>query len=96
MYNFLSTQIITYNSLETAQIYLELNLTNLVILYLIEHSMSNVRDKIGGRPFEVKKSGTDFIISFYPMTTNAKNPDAVLFRLTLTSADLKKLVKMCS
>ncbi|MDI1496291.1 MAG: hypothetical protein K8823_1599 [Cenarchaeum symbiont of Oopsacas minuta] len=55
-----------------------------------------MRDKIGGRPFEVKKFGDKYIISFYPMTTNAKNPDAVLFRLTLTSIELKKLTKMCS
>ncbi len=55
-----------------------------------------MRNTIGGRPFDVKKSGTHFIISFYPMTNNAKNPDAVLFRLTITKDDLKKLEKLCS
>ena len=55
-----------------------------------------MRDKIGGRPFEVKKSGSQYIVSFYPMTDNPKNPNAVLFRLTLSSTDLKKLVKLCS
>lgn len=54
-----------------------------------------MRDKIGGRPFDVKKSGDKHIISFYPMTSDAKNPDAVLFRLTLTNTDLKKLTKLC-
>ena len=55
-----------------------------------------MRNTIGGRPFDVKKSGTHFIISFYPMTNNAKNPDAVLFRLTITKDDLKRLEKLCS
>lgn len=55
-----------------------------------------MRDKIGGRPFEVHKSGSKYVISFYPMTDNPKNPNAVLFRLTVTSDELKKLVKSCS
>ena len=53
-----------------------------------------MRDTIGGRPYSVKKDGSKYIISFYPQTENAKNPDAVLFRLTLTKDDLKKLMKL--
>ena len=55
-----------------------------------------MRDNLGGRPFSIKKNGSEYIISFYPQTKNAKNPDAVLFRLTLTKDDLKKLVKLTS
>ena len=53
-----------------------------------------MRDTIGGRPYEVKKAGSKYVISFYPMSENVKNPDAVLFRLTLTKDDLKKLSKI--
>jgi len=53
-----------------------------------------MRDTIGGRPYEVKKSGSKFVISFYPQAKNAKNPDAVLFRLTLTKEELKKFAKV--
>jgi len=53
-----------------------------------------MRDTIGGRPYEVKKNGSKFVISFYPQAKNAKNPDAVLFRLTLTKEELKKFAKV--
>ena len=53
-----------------------------------------MRDTIGGRPYEVKKSGSKFVISFYPISESAKNPDAVLFRLTLSKEELKKLAKI--
>ena len=35
-----------------------------------------MRDTIGGRPYEIKKTGLKYVISFYPMSENAKNPDA--------------------
>ena len=53
-----------------------------------------MRDTIGGRPFEVRKDGSKYVISFYPQAKSAKNPDAVLFRLTLTKDELKKLEKI--
>ncbi len=53
-----------------------------------------MRDTIGGRPYDVKKDGSKHVISFYPQTANAKNPDAVLFRLTLTKEEIKKLAKI--
>jgi len=65
-------------------------------------SISNVipttgmRDKIGGRPYEVRKDGSRYVISFYPMSESAKNPDAVLFRLTLTRDELKKISKIAA
>ena len=53
-----------------------------------------MRDTLGGRPYEVKKDGAKHIISFYPQIANPKNPNAVLFRLTLDKDDLKKLTKI--
>ena len=53
-----------------------------------------MRDTIGGRPYDVKKDGLKYRISFYPQAANAKNPDAVMFRLTVTKEDLKKLAKI--
>ena len=52
-----------------------------------------MKDTIGDRPYEIKKDGSKYVINFYPQSKNAKNPDAVLFRLTLTKNDLKKLAK---
>ena len=53
-----------------------------------------MRDTLGGRPYEVREDGAKRVISFYPQVKNAKNPDAVLFRLTLNKDDLKKLAKI--
>ncbi len=53
-----------------------------------------MRDTIGGRPYEVRKTGSKYVVSFYPQVKNAKNPDAVLFRLTVTKEELKKLAKI--
>lgn len=55
-----------------------------------------MRDTLGGRPYEVKKVGSKYVLSFYPMSDNAKNPDAVLFRLTLTKDELRKLAKIAA
>jgi len=55
-----------------------------------------MRDKIGGRPFEVKNEGGKKSIRFFPMTENAKNPNTVLFRIALDNNDIKKLIKALS
>ena len=55
-----------------------------------------MRDTLGGRPYEFSKSGNKYVLKFFPLTENAKNPDAVLFRLTLNKEDLKKLTKLSS
>jgi len=55
-----------------------------------------MRDTIGGRPFEIKNVGGKKTINFFPMNDNAKNPDAVLFRITLDKTDIKKLTKALS
>ena len=48
----------------------------------------------GRRPHETKRDGSKYVISFYPQTKNAKNHDVVLFRLTITKQELKKLAKV--
>ena len=53
-----------------------------------------MRDTIGGRPYEVTKAGSGYIVKFYPQAKNAKNPNAVIFRLTVTKEELKKLSKI--
>lgn len=55
-----------------------------------------VRDTLGGRPFEATSSGGVYTIKFFPFAKGAKNPDAVIFRLTLTRGDLKKLANIAS
>ena len=55
-----------------------------------------MRDTLGGRPFEIDKSGGKYTIKFFPMSKEAKNPDAVLFRLTVSKDELKKLAKLAS
>ncbi len=48
---------------------------------------------MGSRPYEVKRT-YKYVVSFYPQIRNTKNPDAVLFRLTLTKNELKKPAKI--
>ena len=55
-----------------------------------------MRDTLSGRPFEIKSEGGKKTIQFFPMNDNAKNPDAVLFRITLDKTDIKKLTKALS
>lgn len=50
-----------------------------------------MREKIGERPYEVTKSGSTYTIKFYPMKKDAKQPDRILFCLTVTKADFDKL-----
>jgi len=52
------------------------------------------RDKLGGRPYEIRKSGGTTKIMFFPQTPNAKNPDTVLFRIELSPDDVRKLKKV--
>jgi len=55
-----------------------------------------MRETIGGRPVEVKSEGGKKTIKFFPMMGNAKNPDAVIFRISLDKNDVKKLTKILS
>ena len=49
-----------------------------------------MRDKIGNRPYELTKNGDSYTIKFYAMVENAKNPDKVLFCLTVSKQEFSK------
>ena len=50
-----------------------------------------MREKIGDRPYEVTKNGGMYTIKFYPMIKSAKNPDRVLFCLTVSKKEFDGL-----
>ena len=50
-----------------------------------------MREKIGERPYEVIKKGDMYVIKFYPMMKDAKNPDKVLFCMTVSKKEFDKL-----
>ncbi len=54
-----------------------------------------MKDKIGERPVEITELGGNLVLKFYPMTKNAKNPNKVLFCLTMDSEARNKLEKIC-
>lgn len=51
------------------------------------------KDEIGGRPIDVTKVDGKIKIVFHPMAKNATKPDAAVFSLTVSKADLDKLKK---
>ena len=55
-----------------------------------------MRERIGGVPYETKKSGGSVEIRFYPKGENAKNPDGIVFMLSLSKEDRKKLTEIIS
>ena len=55
-----------------------------------------MRDKIGGVPYETKREGGSTVIRFYPKGENAKNPDGIVFMLSLDDGDRKKLSEIIS
>ena len=52
----------------------------------------SMRHMIGERPCEIAKIGDRHTIKFYPMIKGAKNPDRVLFSLTVSKQELDDLV----
>ena len=55
-----------------------------------------MRDRLGGNPFEVKKEGKKTTFRFFPKGENARNPDSIVFVLSLDSDDKAKLRKILS
>tara|TARA_B100001123_G_C14800705_1_gene824323 strand:- start:448 stop:615 length:168 start_codon:yes stop_codon:yes gene_type:complete len=55
-----------------------------------------VRERIGGVPFETIKNGKYLEIRFYPKGENAKNPDGIVFKLSLSKEDRKKIIEIIS
>ena len=67
-----------------------------LILFLQVIFLIIMRERIGGVPFETKKSGGNIEIRFYPKGENAKNPDGIVFMLSLSKEDRKKLADIIS
>ena len=55
--------------------------------------MIAMKEELGGRPCDITKEGGKIKIVFHPMMSGAKNPDAKLFTLKISSADIAKLKK---
>ena len=53
----------------------------------------SMREELGGRPCDITKEGDKIKIVFHPMMASAKNPDAKLFTLKISNADIAKLKK---
>ena len=53
----------------------------------------SMREELGGRPCDITKEGGKIKIVFHPMMSSAKNPDAKLFTLKISNADITKLKK---
>ena len=52
-----------------------------------------MREELGGRPCDITKEGSQIKIVFHPISPNAKDPDAKLFTLKISNADIAKLKK---
>ena len=55
-----------------------------------------MRNTIGNYPFEVSKESGKVKIRFFPKSPNAKNPDGIVFVLSLDRDDREKLIKIIS
>mgnify|MGYP001231315963 CR=1 FL=1 len=51
------------------------------------------REELGGRSCDITKEGDKIKIVFHPMMSSAKNPDANLFTIKISNADIAKLKK---
>ena len=51
------------------------------------------REELSGRPCDITKEGDKIKIVFHPMMSSAKDPEAKLFTLKLSNADITKLKK---
>lgn len=50
-----------------------------------------MRNMVGERPYEIAKIGGKYTIKFYPMIKGAKNPDRVLFSLTVSKKEFAEM-----
>jgi len=55
-----------------------------------------MRDRLGNYPYEIKKESGKVVFRFYPKSPDAKNPDSIVFVLSLDESDRKKLSKLIS
>ena len=52
-----------------------------------------VKDELGGRPCDITKEDGKVKIVFHPMMANAKYPNAKVFSIKLSKADIEKIKK---
>ena len=55
--------------------------------------MITMREELSGRPCDITKEGDKIKIVIHPMLSSAKDPEAKLFTLKLSNADIAKLKK---
>lgn len=60
-------------------------------IYKEPSRLVRVREKVGARPYEVVKVGNAYTIKFFPMKDGAKDPDRLLFSLTVTKKEFESL-----
>jgi len=63
---------------------------------MLDSHQNFMRDRIGGKPFEIKSEGGKKTIKFFPMNKDAEHPDLVVFQISLDRNDIKKLIKALS
>ena len=63
----------------------------MIYLYKGLPRLASVREKVGTRPYEVVQVGNAYTIKFYPMKDGAKDPDRLLFSLTVTKKEFESL-----
>ena len=51
------------------------------------------REELSGRPCDITKEADKIQIVFHPMLSSAKDPEAKLFTLKISNADIAKLKK---
>ena len=49
------------------------------------------RERLGGVPYETEKQGSKVKVRFFPKGENPKNPDSIVFTMTLDKSDKQKL-----
>ena len=55
-----------------------------------------VRDRLAGVPYETRKEDGKIVLRFFPKSESAKNPDGIVFMLSLDKDDRTKLNKIIS
>ena len=55
-----------------------------------------MRDKLGSYPFEKSEENGRIILRFFPKSETAKNPNSIVFVLSLDKDDRAKLNKIIS
>ena len=52
------------------------------------------KERLGGVPFDATPEGKKIKLRFYPKTSNAKNPNSIVFTMLLDSTDAVKIKKI--